>query len=143
MDAHIGPSDSGMPGEVVLGRGRSEGGMDWELLYWPEGRQGPQVAYGFIGIGWESHEPSESFDDAFGLVGLSSNGGGLLMNGEVQSTVARVTVECDYETEVDATIVDCTSRFGFNYFIAVPPNRVKRVVATSVDGSQAVKVFPR
>ena len=145
VDQHIGPSDSGMPGEVVLGRGRSDGGLDWELLYWPEDRHGPQVAYGFIGIGWESHAPSEEFGDVFGLVGISSNSRGLLMNGEVQSTVNRVIVECECETEVEveATIVDCTSRFGFNYFVAVLLNQAKPVVATSVDGSRAVKAFPR
>jgi hypothetical protein len=50
MNRNLGTSAKGRPGEVVLGRGQSNGFV-WELLYWPEHPTGPQVHAGSLGLG--------------------------------------------------------------------------------------------
>jgi len=61
-----------------------------------------------------------------------------LARGEVQDTFDRITIEGKNGSKTDATIVDCSSRFGFNHLVAVLPSRMKEVVATSADGTRAV-----
>jgi len=140
MNENVGTPATGRPGgEAVLGRGQSNG-FAWELLYWPEFPMGPQVLCGIIGTGWGSQAPSESLGGPFGKISTSTHEKDyLLVHGEVQATFDRVTIECEDGSKADATIVDCSSRFGFNYYVVVLPSRRKQVVATSVDGSHAVR----
>ena len=141
MTENLEPSSSGLPGEVVLGRGQSNG-IDWELLYWPVWWHGPHVACGIIGIGWGSHAPSERLTEPFGRIGTSTHHqfeGVYLVNGEVQSKYDRVTIECESESQIEATVVDCSSLFGFNFYVAVIPSWYSQVVARSKDGSRAIR----
>ena len=124
---------------IELGRGRISD-WEWELIYCPNVRHGPVVLFGST----ESHvgqNLSDHLDGPFGKVGLGVDPdyaqSSLWAYGEIQAGFDKVLIECDDGITIEAHIVDCEQRFGFNFYVAVTPGEPVKVTASSFGGDNA------
>jgi hypothetical protein len=127
--------------EQLLGQGNWDG-RDWELVYRtasmpPLGR--PNVSLRVGGNAGGGSVP-ETLDKPLGGVGITRHADDRLrawIHGEVQPTYESVFIECVDGLSIEASVVDCETIFGFNFYVAATHYRPVRVVAKAVDGRRA------
>ena len=77
---------------------------------------------GLGGVGWTPLGPPERRP--------------LFVYGEVHDRFARVMIECEDGSEVDALLVNCSEKLGFNMYVGLTQEEPLKVVATATTGER-------
>jgi hypothetical protein len=119
--------------------------MEWELMYypdWPFG--GPIVGPRFVGRTNAGSKVPDNLEAPVTCAGFHWRPGPsgnriLLLHGQVQSIFDQVEIEGVDGERAPATVVDCSARFGFNYFVAVLLNgdATEAIATCTSDGTTA------
>jgi len=114
-------------------------------MYYPDWPfDGPIVGPRFVGKTNAGSHVRELLEEPITFAGFhwstTPNGSRLLLfHGEVQSLFDQVTVMCGDGARVQAKVVDCSSRFGYNYFVAVVEGdpSLEAIAESTSDGTTA------
>lgn len=95
----------------------------------------------FHGVGGGGGEFSERLESALGDVDLSvdEDEGKFFLHGEVQTGFDTVSVVCANGAAIEATVIDCYSQFGFNWYVAILRSEPEEVVAVGSTGQTVRK----
>jgi hypothetical protein len=141
---------SSEPGERVTALGSGQfGSEEWELIHEMNIPKHPDdhSAAGTVVLRTRSgacgHGPPLQLAEPLGVLsGMSfSHSPPFWVFGEVATEFDEVRVTCENGTVVDAVIVPCDGRFGYNYHVARLPDRPFEMTALTPDGECFTKAL--
>jgi hypothetical protein len=125
------------------------GSEEWELVYTLDVPKHPEddSAAGTVVLrtrnGACGHGPPLQLSEPLGVPsGMSfSHSPPFWLFGEVAAEFDAVRIACENGTVVDAVIVSCNGRFGYNYQVARLPDRPVEMTASTPDGERFTKAL--
>jgi hypothetical protein len=136
-----GENPSPSSNEMLLGHGLFDGVM-WTLVLRPEFPHGPAVFLSY-GDGGGGSTFSEQLDEPFGVVclgeGVSDEEGLYFLHGQIQEGFVNVTALVQDGPSVETTLVDSSSHFGFNWYVAILRSWPVGVMAEGYSGERAFR----